>query len=134
MIYYKIHDKAVTGKDFKTCLIEIKEATEAANIDNPIFILDNAKIYHYQGLQETIEELNLNTVYLLPYSPFLNPIENVFSVWKNLVLQGGTRFKTDLKRLISIKFTEITREHCNGFYRKMLHYIVKSERREIILE
>ena len=79
----------MTGEDFKTCLIEMKEATEAANIDNPIFILDNARINHYRGLQETIEELNLNIVYLLPRLPFLNPIENVFSVWKNLVLQGG---------------------------------------------
>ena len=26
------------GEDFKTCLIEMKEASEAANIDNPIFI------------------------------------------------------------------------------------------------
>ena len=64
MIYHKIHDKAII---------------EAANI-NPILILDNATIYHYWGLQETIRELNLNIVYLPPYSPLFNPIENVFSV------------------------------------------------------
>ena len=55
----------------------MKEA-EAANIDNPIFILDNARIHHYRGLQETIEELNLKIIYLRPYSPFLNPRENFF--------------------------------------------------------
>ena len=81
MIYHKIHDKAIT---------------EAANI-NPILILYNATIYHYWGLQE----LNLNIVYLPPYSPLFNPIENVFSVWKNLVLQGGTWSEVQLKNLIS---------------------------------
>ena len=30
------------GKDFKTCLIELKAATEAASISYPILIHDNA--------------------------------------------------------------------------------------------
>ena len=55
MTYQKIHDKVVTGEDFKTCLIEMKEATEAAKIDNPIFILDNARIHHYQDYKRPLK-------------------------------------------------------------------------------
>ena len=57
VIYHKNHDKAVTGKDFKTCLIELKAAIEAANNSNSILILDNVRVHHYRGLQETIQEL-----------------------------------------------------------------------------
>ena len=106
----------------------------AAGISDPVFILDNARIYHYKGLNETISELNLKLCYLPPYSPFLNTIENIFSVWKNLVTRACARNEQELKEIISLKFAEIGREHCDSFYRKMLRYIVKAERREEINE
>ena len=86
MIFHKVYDKAVTGENFKQCLIELKAPTVFAGIENPIYILNYARIHYYRGLQlkETINQLNLNICYLLPYSPFLNPIKNIFSVWKNL--------------------------------------------------
>ena len=70
----------------------------------------------------------------LSLSPFLNPIENIFSVWKNLVIRACARSENELKEIISSKFTEITREHCDSFYRKMLKYIVMAKRRETINE
>ena len=124
----------------------MKEATEAANIDNPVFILDNARIYHYGGLQKNIKKLNLGFEYIhhrriqpkhcLSPAIFVipKPHRKCFSVWKDHVLRGGAWSKIELKKLISSKFTEITRVHCNGFCRKMLRYIVKSERQEIIIK
>ena len=44
MIFHKVYDKAVTGEDFKQCLIELKAATVPAGIENPIYVLDNARI------------------------------------------------------------------------------------------
>ena len=88
MIFHIVYDKAVTGEDFKQCLIELKEATVSAGIENPIYIFDNARIHHYRGLQEAIDQLRLNICYLPPYSPFLNLLENIFSVWKNFILIG----------------------------------------------
>ena len=103
-------------------------------ISDPVFILDNARIHHYKGLNETISELNLKLSYLPPYSPFLNRIEKIFSVWKNLVIRACARNEQKLKEIISLKFAVIGREHCDSFYRKMLRYIVKAERREEINE
>ena len=80
MIFHKVYDKAVTGEDFKQCLLELKAATVSARIENPIYILDNARIHHYRGLQKTINQFSLNICYLPQYFPFLNPIENIFSV------------------------------------------------------
>ena len=116
MIYHKIHNNAVNGKMFKTFLIEFKNACHAKGINTPVFILDTTRIHHYRGLAETIDELILNLCFLLSYSPFLNPIENIFSAWKNLVIRVCAKSENELKEIILSKFTEITREHCDSFY------------------
>ena len=74
MIFHKIYDKAVTGEDFKHCLIELKGATVFVGVKNLIYssIFDDARIHHYCGLQETINQLSLNICYLPLYSSFLN--------------------------------------------------------------
>ena len=48
MIFHKIYDKAVTGEDFRQCLIELKAATVSAGIESPIYIIDNAHIHDYR--------------------------------------------------------------------------------------
>ena len=71
-------------------------------------------------------------MFLPPYSPFLNPIENIFSVWKNLVIRAQAKDERQLKDLIDSNFLCITSGHCDSFYRKMLRYIQKAENREVI--
>ncbi|KAF7687784.1 hypothetical protein CDIK_3019 [Cucumispora dikerogammari] len=134
MLYHHIQERAVNGEDFKEGLRAIKSVCEDRGILTPIFILDNARIHHYKGLSEDPEISNFNIRYLPPYSPFLNPIENVFSVWKNLVIRGEAKNESELRALISNKFCEITVEHCSGFYRKMLGYLTKCGAHEEILE
>lgn len=134
IIYSKIHDKAVTGEDFKICLTEIKNECIQRSIENPVFVMDNARIHHYRGLQQVIVEEDLHIQYLPPYSPFLNPIENVLSVWKNLVIRRCSTNENELKLAIKECFNEITMAHCDSFYRKMLGYIDRSSRSEIIME
>ena len=78
LIYNKIHNTAVNGEDFKTCLIELKNQCLAAGIGDPVFILDNARIHHYKGLNETISELNLKLCYLPLYKPFFESYRKYF--------------------------------------------------------
>ena len=52
LIYHKIHNTAVNGEDFKTCLIELKNQCLAAGISDPVFILDKARIHHYKCLNQ----------------------------------------------------------------------------------
>ncbi|XP_029657634.1 uncharacterized protein LOC115231855 [Octopus sinensis] len=82
MLFHKIHDKAVNGEDFKTVLLEIKALCLSKDITNPIFIMDNARIHHYRGLENDTEVSTIIRKFLPPYCPFLNPIENVFQYGK----------------------------------------------------
>jgi len=44
--------------------------------------MDNVAIHKVKGIREMIEERGLLLLYLPPYSPYLNPIEEAFSSMK----------------------------------------------------
>ena len=49
------------------------------NIRNAWIILDNASFYKNRNFMEMVHNFGHQLLYLPPYSPFFNPIENVFS-------------------------------------------------------
>ncbi|KAF7670475.1 hypothetical protein CDIK_4599, partial [Cucumispora dikerogammari] len=127
MLYHKIHKRAVNINDFILALKEINESSSRYGIDTSIFIMNNARIHHYRGMREDAEISALRINYLSPYSPFLNPIENVFSVWKNNVVRGNARSETRPRAPIFEKIGLITTDQCGAFYRKMLGYLNRAE-------
>ena len=94
-LYFKHQNKAFNGEDFIDCCRELKTICVEKGILNPVFILDNARIHHYSRVAELKNELGIELLYLPPYSPFLNPIENCFSKWKNTVLRGQLGMKVN---------------------------------------
>ncbi len=48
-----------------------------------IVILDNAKVHYDEEAVAMIETVGASIIYLPPYSPELNPIENIWSKVKN---------------------------------------------------
>lgn len=134
MIGHLISNVAYNGESFINGMLTIKQKCAEKGIFEPVFVMDNARIHHYGRFTEVIAENNFQVVYLPPYSPFLNPIENVFSVWKNMVSRAECQNEQSLMETITGKFNEITESHCDGFYRKMLRYIQRSLDREEILE
>jgi len=48
-------------------------------------ILDNFRTHHAKKVREEAEKLNISLVYLPPYSPDLNPIENIWKSVKSAV-------------------------------------------------
>ena len=50
---------------------------------NSILIMDNARFHHAKYIKSYCEQRKLILIYTPPYSPWFNPIENVFSVIKH---------------------------------------------------
>ena len=48
-----------------------------------IILMDNARIHHARLVQETLNNRRVNYAFLPPYSPQLNPIEEIFAMIKN---------------------------------------------------
>lgn len=47
--------------------------------------MDNVAFHKTNTVKQFAEENNIRLEYLPPYSPFFNPIENLFSKWKDIV-------------------------------------------------
>lgn len=84
VIYTKIKDtssEGVRGGDFESFLLDLSLRLN----DNSILILDNARVHKTDNVNEILTELNINYMFLPPYSPDLNPIELYFNLLKRSV-------------------------------------------------
>jgi len=69
-------------------------------------VLDNASFHKSQKTKELIEQKGARLLYLPPYSPDLNPIENYWALLKTYVRKYNTSFDvfyTILDRFFSQK-------------------------------
>lgn len=69
-------------------------------------IMDNALIHTSKLIREVIEDRGYNCIYLPPYSPELNPIEQFWSVVKSAVKREFVLKKDILPQVIA--------DACNG--------------------
>jgi transposase len=47
-----------------------------------VLFMDNAVIHKHQGLLETAQKFKVHVLFNAQYSPWLNPIENLFNYLK----------------------------------------------------
>lgn len=92
-------------------------------IHRGVIIMDNVRFHHCLEVELIITRNNFSILFLPPYSPFLNPIENTFSKWKNIV--KATIFNTEEELIFNINnavnFFEIT--DFLGYWRSMIRYL-----------
>ena len=65
-----------------------------------VIIMDNVPFHMSTRIWQTIETRNHKFMLLPPYSPFLNPIENIFSKWKQYIRQSRPNDSVDLFSLM----------------------------------
>ncbi|EPR77808.1 hypothetical protein SLOPH_665 [Spraguea lophii 42_110] len=96
-----------------------------------MYVLDNARIHHYNGVIALISELNFSILSLPSYSTFLNIIENCFSKCKNTI--GKMMINTRMNFLVILmSFHCITSDVLAEFFKKMLRYLPRCRNNEII--
>lgn len=81
-----------------------------------IAILDNCKIHHAQGVKDLFEDAGIILIYLPPYSPDYNPIEEAFSSVKYYLKDHDELLQSvdDPCIIIQAAFENISSENCNG--------------------
>jgi transposase len=103
-------------------------------IENVIILMDNVAFHRCLEIRQIINDSGNVLMLLPPYSPFLNPIENLFSKWKQCVLQSRPINEEHLLNLIEIASNFINREDCEEFYRHMLGFLVRCIEKKPIVE
>lgn len=82
---YKLMDKSFNKNFFIGFLKSLIKNFASKSIKNINFIMDNVKFHHCVSVVELVKWSGHRLRYLTAYSPFLNPIENMFSQWKENV-------------------------------------------------
>ncbi len=81
-----------------------------------IVILDNLGSHKVPGVEQAITAAGATVLYLPPYSPDLNPIENFFAKLKALLRKAARRSTETLWKEIAILLRSVSPEECSNYF------------------
>ena len=79
IVAHKLHNKAFNSKAFYDF---VKETLEIIPNNVKVLLMDNVAFHKTKKLKELVENKGLSLLFIPPYSPRCNPIEEVFSLLK----------------------------------------------------
>jgi transposase len=106
-------DRPMNGDIFKAYVERCLAPTLAPG---NIVIMDNLAAHKVAGVRQTIERTGASLVYLPPYSPDLNPIEQAFAKLKALLRKDAPRSIPALWAAIGERLDAFTPQDCRNFF------------------
>lgn len=81
-----------------------------------LVVLDNVGAHKPDRIAELVDSFGAKLVFLPPYSPELNPIEECFSKLKNLLRKAKARTRAALDRAVAAAMKAVTVEDAVGWF------------------
>ena len=81
-----------------------------------IVVMDNLAAHKVAGVRQAIEACGAELLYLPPYSPDLNPIENAFAKLKAHVRKSAARTLEALEQAAANALPQFKPDHCANFF------------------
>jgi len=106
-------DGAINGELFLTW---VKQELLPTLCEGDIVVMDNLSSHKVAGVKEAIESVGAKVLYLPPYSPDFNPIENVFSKLKTLVRKAKVRKVEDLWHKLGELCDVFSPQECQNYF------------------
>ena len=78
-------------------------------------VLDNLRVHKVAGVREAVEAAGARLLFLPPYSPDFNPIEQAFAKLKALLRTAAARTTADLHRAIRHALTRFSPQECRNY-------------------
>ena len=82
-----------------------------------VVVMDNLGSHKVAGIKEAIEKVGARVLYLPPYSPDFNPIEQVFSKLKALLRKAKERTVQDLEARLGELMDHFPPDECARYFR-----------------
>jgi transposase len=82
-----------------------------------VVVMDNLQPHKASGVREMIEAAGATLLYLPPYSPDFNPIENMWSKVKQFLRSAAARTFQTLLEAIAAALRTVSVDDCLGFFR-----------------
>lgn len=107
-----VFDGPINGARF---LAWVEQALVPTLAKGDIVIMDNLGSHKVAGVREAIEAVGATPLYLPPYSPDFNPIEQVFAKLKSILRKLGARTVDDLWKAIGNALNEYPPAECRNY-------------------
>jgi transposase len=107
-------DGAVNGELFRAY---VEQHLAPALRPGDVVVMGNLGSHKVAGVREAIEGAGCRLLYLPPYSPDLNPIENAFSKLKRLLRAAAERTVEGLWQRIGQLLDEFRPAECRSYFR-----------------
>jgi transposase len=104
---------STTGEVFEAYVEQVLAPTLCGG---QLVVMDNLTAHKGDRVRELIEERGAELVYLPPYSPDFNPIEEAFSKIKRLVRKAESRSRKALVEAIGAALSAVTASDAKGFF------------------
>jgi transposase len=131
-VYFEKQSTAFNRESFSRFMTVLMDKVEGTGVKPAVFIMDNVRFHKVEEVREGVERRGHILLFLPRYSPFLNPIENMFAQWKQHVRGLNSQDEQELLRNIDVVFGRITSENCMGYYRNMMDYIRRALNNESV--
>ena len=98
VLFYKKKETAYDGESFRNFLNELIEIIQSRGFKNVILVMDNSPVHQEKFIKQLCDG-KVDYMFLPPYSPNLNPIENVFGIikkYKKKFLATSGRFTSHI--------------------------------------
>lgn len=82
---------------------------------NTIFVLDNVRFHHSINIKNYMESMGWNVLYTPPYSPWFNPIENIFGNIKTYFRKNKS-ISSSFNLVKSTTIIDTIKSHINKVY------------------
>lgn len=107
-------DGAINGEIF---LAYIRQHLAPTLKRNDIVVMDNLSSHKIDGVREAIEARGAKLLYLPPYSPDFNPIEQVFAKLKALLRKYEERTMDGLWNRLGTVLDHFSKTECANYFR-----------------
>jgi transposase len=104
---------ATTSRVFETY---VQRLVAPALRPGQVVVMDNLGAHRPRRVRELIEERGCELIYLPPYSPDLNPIEEALSKIKHILRETSARTKEALIEAIARALAAVSAEDVQGFF------------------
>jgi hypothetical protein len=101
LFFFEIQDRPYNAEHYSGFLSQLFDHLSREGITGAHLVMDNVRFHHSEQVTYLIEAHQHNAVFLPPYSPFLDPNEELFSQWKRLIRRSESTMWTNSTPLFS---------------------------------
>jgi len=102
VVNWQLYDSAINGEKFIDYLNNSKQA-----FSNRHILMDNLRLHHSHVVLDLLAANNSVPIFTPPYSPELNPVEELFSMLKRHLRYNYVSNLTELRHHLTVKVAEI---------------------------